>query len=100
MEGCPPWTLFEPGDWLTRSRLKFVSGRRHAFPGNSPKACLWPGGVHQEQREAFAQFFSNEVQFNITDTGCNAAVEVTGMGKRNLLPSGLIAQLTATTVPC
>src|SRR5215467_12867877 len=42
--------------------------------------------------QASAQFFSNEVQFNTTDTGGNGAVAVTGMGKRNLLPSGLIAQ--------
>jgi hypothetical protein len=51
------------------------------------------------KREASAQFFSNEVQFNTTDTGCNA-VEVTGMGKRNLLPSGLTAQLRAATPAC
>ena len=43
------------------------------------------------------QFFSNDVQFKITYTGGNAAVEVTGMGKRNLLPSGLIAQLRVAT---
>src|SRR5215469_9081994 len=57
---------------------RFVSGRQESI---------------KSKREASAQFFSNEVQFNATDTGCNAAVEVTGMGKRNLLPSGLIAQL-------
>ena len=54
-------------------------------------------GVHQEQREASAQFFSNDVQFNTTYAGGNSAVEVTGMGKRNLLPSGLIAQLRVAT---
>src|SRR5215467_3108825 len=70
------------------------------LPGKSPKACLWPRGVHQEQREASAQFFSNDGQFNTTDTGANAAVEVTGMGKRNLLPSGLIAHVRTSTPAC
>src|SRR5215831_9994743 len=70
------------------------------LPGYTHKACLRPRGVHHEQREASAQFFSNDIQFNTTDTGCNAAVEVTGVGKRNLLPSGLIAQLRSATLPC
>src|SRR5215469_13118944 len=64
---------------------RFVSGRQESI---------------KSQREASAQFFSKEVQFDTTDTGCNAAVEVTGMGKRNLLPSGLIAQLRAATPAC
>src|SRR5215471_11610760 len=35
MEGCPPWTLFEPGDQLAR----FVGSGAHR-PGN--KVCIFP----------------------------------------------------------
>src|SRR5215469_3960118 len=94
-----PWNYRENNRPTRRVEICFRPAAR-ILPGKSPKACLCPRGVHQEQREASAQFFSNEVQFNTTDTGCNAAVEVTEMGKRNLLPSGLIAQLRFAIPAC
>ena len=74
----------------------FPAGGTH-FPKTHRRLVSGREESNQEQREASAQFFSNDVQFNTTDTGCNAAVEVTGMGKRNLLSSGLIAQLKVAT---